>query len=81
MKKFIVKRSAQTLLVLIIVSMFAFSIIYFSPGDPLYLYASPAVSSHKLSDEQLNEMRESLGLTGNIFQRYVSWAGKMLQGD
>ena len=48
---------------------------------PLYLYTSPAVSSYKMSDEQLDAMRESLGLNGNVAERYVSWAGKMLQGD
>lgn len=68
-------------LVFAIVSMFSFSIIYFSPGDPLYLYTSPAVSSYKMTDEQLDSMRESLGLDGNVAERYVSWAGKMLQGD
>lgn len=26
-------------------------------------------------------MRESLGLNGNVVQRYANWAGKMLQGD
>ena len=81
MKKFIAKRLAQMLVVFVAVSMFAFSIIYFSPGDPLYLYTSPAVSSYKMSDEQLDAMRESLGLNGNVAERYVSWAGKMLQGD
>ncbi len=40
MKKFIAKRLAQMLVVFVAVSMFAFSIIYFSPGDPLYLYTS-----------------------------------------
>lgn len=69
------------LLVLVIVSMFAFSIIYFSPGDPLYLYTSPSVSTYKMSEEQLDAMRESLGLSGNIVQRYANWAVKMLQGD
>ena len=81
MKKFIAKRLAQMLVVFVAVSIFAFSIIYFSPGDPLYLYTSPAVSSYKMSDEQLDAMRESLGLNGNVAERYVSWAGKMLQGD
>lgn len=68
-------------LVFVIVSIFSFLIIYFSPGDPLYLYTSPAVSSYKMTDEQLDDMRESLGLNGNIVQRYANWAGKMLQGD
>ena len=81
MKKFIAKRLAQMLVVFVAVSIFAFSIIYFSPGDQLYLYTSPSVSSYKMSDEQLDAMRESLGLNGYVAERYVSWAGKMLQGD
>ncbi len=81
MKDFILKRLAQMLLVLVVVSMFAFSIIYFSPGDPLYLYTSPSVSSYKMTEEQLNDMREALGLNGNVVQRYANWAGKMIQGD
>lgn len=81
MKNFIVKRTGQMLIVFVIVSIFSFSIVYFSPGDPLYLYTSPAVSSYKMTEEQLDDMRESLGLTGNVAQRYVNWAGKMLQGD
>lgn len=81
MKNFIMKRLAQMLLVLVVVSVFAFSITYFAPGDPLYMYTSPSVSTYKMTDEQLEDMRESLGLTGNFAERYVSWAGKMLQGD
>ena len=81
MKNFIAKRTGQMLIVFVIVSIFSFSIIYFSPGDPLYLYTSPAVSSYKMTEEQLDDMRESLGLTGNVVQRYMNWAGKMLQGD
>lgn len=81
MKKFIMKRIAQMVLVFVIVSMFAFSIVYFAPGDPLYMYTSPSVSTYKMTEEQLDELRESLGLNGNIVERYTNWAGKMLQGD
>ena len=81
MKKFMVKRLAQMLVVFIAVSIFSFSIIYFSPGDPLYLYTSPAKSSYKMTEEQLNDMREDLGLTGNVVERYIRWAGNMLKGD
>ena len=81
MKDLIMKRLAQMAVVFVIVSMFAFSIIYFSPGDPLYLYTSPSVSTYKMSEEQLDDMRASLGLEGNVVQRYIDWAGKMLKGD
>ena len=81
MKDFIIKRIAQMLLVFVIVSIFAFAITYFAPGDPLYMYTSPSVSTYKMTDEQLDALRESLGLNGNFFERYTRWAGKMLQGD
>ncbi len=81
MRSFVLHRLAQTLLVLLAVSIFAFSIVYFAPGDPLYLYTSPAVSSYKMTDAQLDEMRASLGLTGNVFERYANWAVKLVQGD
>lgn len=81
MKNFLVKRIAQMMMVFVLVSMFSFSIIYFAHGDPLYMYTTPSVSSYKMTDEQLDEMRESLGLNGNIVERYVRWAGKMVQGD
>ena len=66
MKDFIIKRVAQMLLVFVIVSIFAFAITYFAPGDPLYMYTSPSVSTYKMTDEQLDELRESLGLNGNF---------------
>ncbi len=81
MLDFIVKRVAQMALVFAIVSVFAFAITYFAPGDPLYMYTSPSVSTHKMTEEQLDALRESLGLNGNFFERYVNWAGKMLHGD
>lgn len=81
MKKFIVKRFVQMLVVFIAVSIFSFAIIYFSPGDPLYLYTSPGKSSYKMTEEQLDAMREELGLTGNVVERYMNWAGNMLKGD
>ena len=67
--------------VFLLVSIFAFAIIYFAPGDPLYMYTSPGKSSFKMSEEQLDLLREDLGLTGNVVHQYVRWAGKTLTGD
>ena len=67
--------------VFILISMFAFAIIYFAPGDPLYMYTSPGKSSFKMSEEQLDALREDLGLTGNVVHQYTSWAKKTLTGD
>ena len=74
MKKFVLKRFLQMFLVWILVSIFSFSIIYFAPGDPLYIYMTPGATGHKMTDEEMDRMRESLGLNGNVVEQYVSWA-------
>lgn len=81
MKKFVLKRFLQIALVWILVSVFSFSIIYFAPGDPLYMYMTPGATGHKLTDQELDRMRESLGLNGNVVEQYGSWANKMLHGN
>lgn len=65
----------------ILVSIFSFSIVYFAPGDPLYIYMTPGATGHKMTDEELDRMRESLGLNGNVVEQYVSWAGKAARGN
>ena len=60
---------------------FSFSIVYFAPGDPLYIYMTPGATGHKMTDEELDRMRESLGLNGNAVEQYMSWAGKAARGN
>lgn len=81
MKKFVLKRFLQMFLVWILVSIFSFSIIYFAPGDPLYIYMTPGATGHKMTDEEMDRMRESLGLNGNVVEQYVSWAEKLVHGN
>lgn len=81
MWNYIMKRFSQMIIVLVMVSIFSFSIIYFAPGDPLYMYTTPSASNYKLSDEQMDSMREYLGLNGNAVEQYTSWAKKTLQGN
>lgn len=81
MKKFVLRRFAQMIFVWILVSIFSFSIVYFAPGDPLYIYMTPGATGHKMTDEELDRMRESLGLNGNVVKQYMSWAGKAARGN
>lgn len=76
MKQFVLKRLLQAILVWFLVSVFSFSIIYFAPGDPLYIYMTPGATGHKMTDEELDRMRESLGLNGTATEQYVRWAEK-----
>ena len=81
MQKFVLRRFAQMIFVWILVSIFSFSIVYFAPGDPLYIYMTPGATGHKMTDEELDRMRESLGLNGNVVEQYMSWAGKAARGN
>lgn len=81
MKNFILKRLFQMIFVLILVSVFSFSIIYFAPGDPLYMYMTPGMTNHKMTEEELDGLRETLGLNGTAAEQYVSWAKKTLEGN
>ena len=67
--------------VFVLVSIFSFFIIYFAPGDPLYIYMTPGATGHKMTEQELESMRESLGLTGGVMEQYVSWAKKTVQGN
>lgn len=64
-----------------IVSILSFSITYFAPGDPLYMYMTPGATGHKMSTEELQSMRESLGLTGSAAEQYMRWCSRMLRGN
>ncbi len=81
MKQFILKRFFQMVLVWFLVSVFSFSIIYFAPGDPLYIYMTPGATGHKMTDEELDRMRESLGLNGTASEQYIRWAERLLHGN
>ena len=56
MKKFVLRRFAQMIFVWILVSIFSFSIVYFAPGDPLYIYMTPGATGHKMTDEELENI-------------------------
>ncbi len=76
MIRFLVRRLLALAISLIVASFVVFAVIEVIPGDPaafmLGLNASP---------ETVAALRETLGLTGSLPARYLSWAGGMLTGD
>jgi len=73
---YLIKRISAALITVFLVSVlcfFAFSVIR---GDPAsYLAGTDATY------EQLNELRESMGLNRNIFIRYFDWLSAFLKGN
>jgi len=78
MKKFILRRSLQALLVLLVMSFVIYSLIGLMPGDPLDLMiqsnpgATPAVVAR---------LRAIYGLDQPIYLRYAHWLWDALRGD
>lgn len=76
MGRFIFKRFMQTIFILLLVSVLAFALIQFIPGDPVYI-----MLGENISKEYHDTVYNKMGLDKPLIQQYFSWLGKMLHGD
>jgi peptide/nickel transport system permease protein len=76
MGKFILKRIGQTLIVLLIVSIFIFLLVSFLPGDPVY-----AMLGGEITTETYNRWYLQLGLDKPLVVRYFYWLSKAVVGN
>lgn len=70
------KRVFALIPVLFLVSVFVFLLLRLTPGDPAAILAGEAATS-----EQLERIREAMGLNEPILTQYFTWMGKIFQGD
>lgn len=76
MAKFIFKRLLQSIIVLIGASAIAFILLRIIPGDPVML-----MLSENATDEEINQMREQMGLNLPIWQQYIDYVKQMIVFD
>jgi peptide/nickel transport system permease protein len=76
MLRLAVRRLLTTVPLLIVVSLGVFVLLQFVPGDPAYTIAGETASL-----EQVERIREQLGLNEPLVGRYLSWLGSAVQGD
>jgi len=76
MFKFIIRRLLQTIPVLIGVSILVFSLMHLIPGDPAVI-----MSGESAPDEQVENMRERLGLNDPLHIQYFNYVTNAVQGD
>ena len=76
MMTYIVKRTGQMILILIIISIFTFLLVSFIPGDPVY-----AMLGEEVSQEEYDRVYHELKLDQPVIMRYFSWLGDALHGD
>lgn len=76
MFKYIIRRLLQTIPVLIGVSILVFSMMHLVPGDPAQIMAGESAPK-----EQVENIRERLGLNDPLHVQYFRYVGNALQGD
>lgn len=77
MLSYLIKRLLQGGLVLFLVTFFTFTVMYFMPGDP----ARTMVGQARVTEEQLELIREKWHLNDGFLERYWSWMSNLLTGD
>ena len=74
---YILRRFLSMVPVLLIVSMIAFALLYVLPGDP-----AVAILGESAGNQQTYlALRRDLGLDQPLYVQYLSWLGRVLQGD
>lgn len=76
MWKTILRRVILMIPQVLILSIIVFTLGALMPGDALTGLIDPTISA-----EQVEAMREQLGLNKSWPQRYIEWAGNALRGD
>ncbi len=75
MGKYILRRIAQSVIVLLGISVLAFSVLFLS-GDPTYLYVN-----ERANQEAVALVRHNLGFDRPIHIQYIDFLSKAMRGD
>jgi peptide/nickel transport system permease protein len=77
MISYVIRRLLQGAVVLFIVSLLTFTVMFFMPGDP----ARTMVGQARVTEEQLEAIRERWHLNDSYPERYWYWLGNLMKGD
>jgi peptide/nickel transport system permease protein len=77
MRGFLLNRLSQSLVLLVIVSIIGFAILNLLPGGPMAQFGlDPA-----MTQDDLERLKEQLGLNRPLWVQYFDWAWRLLRGD
>ena len=81
MLRFLLRRAAILLVMLLAVSVVAFAIPYLEGGDPVRDIIRARVSDQNIDPAAVEGLRVQLGLDRPLPAQYASWLGNLLHGD
>lgn len=73
---YILRRLVIAIPVLLIVGVIVFSLVHVTPGDPASVILGPDAT-----DEQIQNLREEMGLTQPLLEQFVDWFGGVIRLD
>ncbi len=76
MTRFLLRRTGQAIIVLLLVSLIVFVLLHLLPGG-----AARAVLGPRATPVQIANFNHENGLDKPVFQQYLIWLGHLLQGD
>jgi peptide/nickel transport system permease protein len=74
---FVLRRVAQSVPLLLIISLLVFALIHAAPGGPLALY----LDNPNVRPEDIARLRTAMGLDRSLPEQYISWLGSFVRGD
>ncbi len=78
MQGFLVRRLVHGVIILVGLSILMFTLLVFTPGDPVELIAA---SNPDIKPEDVKDLRAYYGLDDPVYVRYFKWARSVLKGD
>lgn len=76
MNNLLVRRLAQLVPMLFFISLVSFLLVKLAPGDPVQAFVTP-----RMSPDDIERIRQSLGLDKPMLMQYLLWLKNVLQGD
>lgn len=76
MNNYIVRRIVQAIPLLFVISIVSFTLIKLAPGDPVLSFVTPNMGA-----EDVERIRQNLGLDQPMYVQYVVWLKNVLTGD
>jgi peptide/nickel transport system permease protein len=80
MVAFIIRRLAQGIFVLLLVSVLIFSVMRLLPGDPLKLYVAQN-QLEKITPQEMAKLKHEFGLDKSVSLQYIHWIRGAIRGD
>ena len=80
-RRFIINKLGELVISLLIVTILSFLLVRLSPIDPAEAYARRSMAAFSFTDEQMEALREKMGLNDSLPVQYVKWVKNAFHGE